>query len=253
MVTSLFTFIKVTFDKMPVWVQIPTYILFVMSFLALLFTPRYIDIRLVSNIGGDEFPLKGAVVEIESDQRVLTMITNERGRFSVPISFANPLQNFTFVLYPEPKTNRQKDVDVGGIKAFNYWNKLTYDRSDDQYEFAALPSFSLISTAIAQDGVSVLKSPESIDKAIVGLIAKAKGISIEEIQLESKLKGDLNLTNYDLSYISFVLEKQFDIYVWDSLWEKANTVDDVIVLSKDLLSKDPLSKSLLHQDKPLPK
>jgi tetratricopeptide (TPR) repeat protein len=238
MITKVYEFLTENFGKMPKIVQIITYLVFLSVFVSLLYGPRYIDVRLLSTIEEDEFPLGGARIDIESGDRVLRMYTNQDGRFSVPITWANPIGSYRFILYPEPGNNRLKEVSVSGTKAFKTWPKLIYSRAKDSYEFRSAGSFSLFSSAYAQN-VGFLNQ-DDIGGVIVQSISKSSGIDVSDIHLSSKLTSDLSLTNYDISYINFNLKKSFNIDSWDKLTKNAETVEDVIAISR----------SLYYQDKP---
>ena len=246
----MFKFIKKYFDKMPDWVQIPTYILFVLGFFGLLFSPKYIDIRLVGNFGDGDFPIGEARVEIETEDRVITMVTDSKGRFSVPIGLANPLGNYIFVLYPDSQTRRQIDVNVSGYKAFINWNKLTYSREKDKYEFSSLLNFPFITSAYAQGDIIEFRAMDKVDDVVLEAISKTTGIKSTEINLQANLSDDLSLSNYDLSYINYRLNKDFGIEAWDEIWDNAKTAEDIIGIARALYYQDkPWGEHLVSRNK----
>jgi len=240
MISGIFNFIKDKFDAMPEWLQIITFILFLACFFGLLFSPKYIDIRLVGTLGEGEFPLAEAKVEIETEDRVITMVTDGKGRFSVPIGLANPITDYTFVLYPDSKTKRQVDVNVGGHKAFTDWNKLTYSREKDEYKFTSTLTNPFISNAYAQDNLAKFRSKDNIDDVVIDAISKTTGLKTTEISLKARLSEDLLLSNYDLSYINHRLNSEFGIDAWEKIWDNAKSPEDIV----------GISRALYYQDKP---
>lgn len=232
MFKAIFDFIKSNFEKMPKPIQVGTYILFVVSFFILLFAPRYIDVRLVSSIEGDEFPIIDAKIEVQSKERILNMITDEKGRFSVPIGFGSLISNLTFILYPESDSGRQIDINVWGAIAFLEWNKLTYRQETGTYEFASQTQFHLTNSAFAQESISTNEIQNDIKQTVIQSISKSKNRTSNQISLNMTLYNELRLTNYDLSYINFKLKKDHNIDIWEDLKsERPNTLKDIIAIT----------------------
>lgn len=252
MTSQIYKFIKEKFDVMPEWLQISTFILFVFALLALIFSPKYIDIRLVGNFGDGDFPIGEARVEIETEDRVITMVTDGKGRFSVPIGLVNPLTNYVFVLYPDSQTKRQIDVNVSGHKAFINWNKLTYSREKDEYQFSTLLNIPFITFAYAQRNIVEFRAMDKVDDVVLEAISKTTGIKTTEIRLQANLSDDLSLSNYDLSYINYRLNKEFGIEAWDEIWKNAKTTEDIVGIARALYYQDkPWGEHLVNRNKKL--
>jgi len=235
---------------MPEWLQISTFTLFVLSFLALIFTPKYIDVRLVGIINDKEFPIAEAKVEIETKDRVITMISNSEGRFSVPLGMINPASKYTFVLYPDTRTKRQLDIDVGGHKAYSSWNKLTYSQENDKYNFSFFPLPNLFTSAYAQDDINEFRNVDKIDDVVIAAIAEFTGTSVDDINLRASLVDDLELGNYELSYVNFKLKENFNIDAWKGIWESAKTPEDIISISRAAHYQDkPWGEHLISRNK----
>ncbi|WP_154215413.1 hypothetical protein [Vibrio parahaemolyticus] len=255
---------KDKFDKMPQWVQVFTYLTFVAIFLFQLLSPRYIDIRLVGIINGQYFPLAEARVEIETEDRVIKMITDKQGRFSVPIGLANPAATYSFILYPDSKTMRQVDIKVGGHMAYGSWNKLQYSNTEDEYKFVNLKAKSLFRAAYANDelatsGFTQLVSEstssiehvyyvdragmnaileKTIEETVIDAIATATTNNRKNIKVNTELSGDLELGNYELSYVAFRIKKDLNIDVSEKIWRSVKTPLDIIDVSKETYTKE---------------
>ncbi|NOQ37166.1 MAG: hypothetical protein GQ569_14950, partial [Methylococcaceae bacterium] len=170
---ELFKFIKDRFLLMPQWVQVSTYISFVVLFIYLFTAPRFLDMRLVSNDYGDEFPIGGAQIEIEIEGRVLILLTDSKGRFSVPVSTNYPLGTYLFILSPDPNSNKIKEIEVPVSNSYLKRSKIIYSKKTNDYKiipngvienaqqiFAAL---NPIATAYADDKPT---RKDGIDKEI---------------------------------------------------------------------------------------
>ncbi len=250
MASILLRFIKQKFDQMPEWLQISTFIVFITSFLALIFTPKYIDIRLVGTLGEGEFPLAEARVEIETHDRVITMVTDTKGRFSVPIGLANPITEYTFVLYPDSKTMRQVDVKVSGHQAFKKWNKLTYSKDTDTYSFELTATPAIFSHAQAQSGIEQFRATDEIDDVVLDAIANSLGIQSHQIDLQANLYRELGLGNYEMSYISYRLKEAYKVDAWEDIWNIAETPEDIIGITRAAVYQDkPWEEHLIWQNK----
>jgi hypothetical protein len=232
---KIFDFIKSKFDHMPSWVQITTFIFFVFTLGFSYYSPKYIDIKLMDK--ALEFPIIGAIVQIEGGERVLRMVTDTDGRFSVPISFANPLSEYTFVLIPEPGEKYQKDVVVSGVRAFSSkWNKLYYYRSEKRYEFSSYLKVNLVNTAFAGD-LSLSSADTKIVSSVTKAISEITKLPPDQVSLNLKLREDLSISNYDLSYISYSLGKKYQIEPWEKYSSEASTVKDLVDITKILSEK----------------
>ncbi|ELA6925204.1 hypothetical protein RGG33_004560 [Vibrio parahaemolyticus] len=268
MINNLWSFIKDKFDKMPQWVQVSTYLTMVAIFLVQFLSPRYIDIRLVGVINGQYFPLAEARVEIETEDRVIIMITDKQGRFSVPVGLANPATTYNFILYPDSKTMRQIDIEVGGHMAYSSWNKLLYSNTEDEYKFVNSTPKSWFRTAYANneletsdftqlvsEGTSSIEHVHYVDRAdlnaaleitiektVIDAIATATN-NRKDIKVNTELSGDLELGNYELSYVTFRIKEELNIDVSENIWRSVKTPRDIIEMSTTTYTKDNITNT----------
>lgn len=237
---ALFRFIKDRFLLMPQWVQISTYLSFVVLFIYLLTAPRFLDMRLVSNDYGDEFPIGGAQIEIEIEGRVLILLTDSKGRFSVPISTNYPIGSYLFILSPDPSSNKIKEIKVPVSNSYLKRSKIIYSKKSNDYQIIPngiientqrlFAKVSFISTAYADNEAPKLK--EGIDKEILKALEVITKIPFEKIPHNILLKDDLNLDNIDLSYINNRLNKKYNIDSLAAFQHQAETVGDLIEIAR---------------------
>ncbi|MCK5899029.1 MAG: hypothetical protein KAG06_08160 [Methylococcales bacterium] len=237
--TILFTFLKERFQSMPQWVQVSTYLTFVVLFVYLFTAPRFLDMRLVSNDYGDEFPIGGAQIEIEIEGRVLTLLTDSKGRFSVPITTSAPIGSYLFILSPDSNSNKIKEIEVPVSNSYLKRSKIIYSKKTNDYQIIPngiiqntkkiLSSIRFISTAYANG---------TIDKGIANEILNAleviTEISSRQISKNVSIRDDLNLDNIDLSYINNRLSKKYNIDCLSVFQHEAKTVGDLIEIAKKL-------------------
>ncbi len=225
---------------MPPWVQISTYISFVVLFMYLLTAPRFLDMRLVSNDYGDEFPIGGAQIEIEIEGRVLILLTDSKGRFSVPISTNYPIGSYLFILSPDPNSNKIKEIEVPVSNSYLKRSKIIYSKKTNDYQiipngiientqrlFSAL---NPINTAYADNYQPELN--DNIDKEIFNALEVITNIPFEKIPTKVLLRDDLNLDNIDLSYINNRLNKNYAIDCLVAFQREAKTVADLINIAR---------------------
>ena len=237
---ALFRFIKDRFLLMPQWVQISTYLSFVVLFIYLLTAPRFLDMRLVSNDYGDEFPIGGAQIEIEIEGRVLILLTDSKGRFSVPISTNYPIGSYLFILSPDPSSNQIKEIKVPVSNSYLKRSKIIYSKKTNDYKIIPngiientqqlFAEVNFISVAYADNENAKLK--EGIDKEILNALEVITKISFEKIPRNVLLKDDLNLDNIDLSYINNRLNKKYNIDSLAAFQHQAETVGDLIEIAR---------------------
>ncbi|MCK4494215.1 MAG: hypothetical protein KAU26_09175 [Methylococcales bacterium] len=239
----LFTFLKERFQLMPQWVQVSTYITFLILFVYLLSAPRFLDMRLVSNDYGDEFPIGGAQIEIEIDGRVLILLTDSKGRFSVPITTSAPIGSYLFILSPDSNSNKIKEIEVPVSNSYLKRSKIIYSKKTNDYQIIPkgiiqntkklLSSIRFISSAYANEAVE-----EAVEEGIANEILKAleviTKISSRQISTKVSIRDDLNLDNIDLSYINNRLNKKYSIDALSAFQHSAKTVGDLIEISKKL-------------------
>ncbi len=236
---ALFKFIKDRFLLMPPWVQISTYLSFVILFIYLLTAPRFLDMRLVSNDYGDEFPIGGAQIEIEIAGRVLILLTDSKGRFSVPISTNYPIGSYLFILSPDPSSNKIKEIKVPVSNSYLKRSKIIYSKKSNDYKIIPngiventqqlFAEISFISTAYADDKANL---DDGIGKEILDALEVITKISFKKIPHNVLLKDDLNLDNIDLSYINNRLNKKYNIDSLAAFQHQAETVGDLIEIAR---------------------
>jgi len=239
-VDGLFKFIKDRFLLMPQWVQVPTYLAFVVLFIYLLTAPRFLDMRLVSNDYGDEFPIGGAQIEIEIEGRVLILLTDSKGRFSVPISTNYPIGSYLFILSPDPSSNKIKEIKVPVSNSYLKRSKIIYSKKTNAYKIVPngvientrqlFAQINFITSAYADNKNSELI--KGIDKEILSALEIITKIPFKNIPRSVLLKDDLNLDNIDLSYINNRLNKKYNIDSLSAFQHQAETVGDLIEIAQ---------------------
>ncbi len=237
---GLFKFIKDRFLLMPQWVQVPTYLAFVVLFIYLLTAPRFLDMRLVSNDYGDEFPIGGAQIEIEIEGRVLILLTDSKGRFSVPISTNYPIGSYLFILSPDPSSNKIKEIKVPVSNSYLKRSKIIYSKKTNAYKIVPngvientrqlFAQINFITSAYADNKNSELI--KGIDKEILSALEIITKIPFKNIPRSVLLKDDLNLDNIDLSYINNRLNKKYNIDSLSAFQHQAETVGDLIEIAQ---------------------
>jgi hypothetical protein len=245
---SLFNFIKERFLHMPAWVQISTYLSFVMLFIYLLTAPRFLDMRLVSNDYGDQFPIGGAQIEIEIEGRVLILLTDSRGRFSVPISTNYPIGSYLFILSPDPGSHKIKEIEVPVSNSYLKRSKIIYSKKTNDYQISpngvienTQRLFSLlnpIATAYANNDQVAAK--DDIDQEILKALEVITHISTKLIVRTVSLRDDLSLDNIDLSYINNRLNEKYGIDNLAAFQHQAKTVADLINIARATYHQQPL-------------
>lgn len=254
----LFGFLKERFQSMPQWVQVSTYITFVILFVYLFTAPRFLDMRLVSNDYGDEFPIGGAQIEIEIDGRVLILLTDSKGRFSVPITTSAPIGSYLFILSPDSNSNKIKEIEVPVSNSYLKRSKIIYSKKTNAYQIIPngiihntkklLSSIHFISTAYADTNSVVDKG---IENEILNALEVITNISPTQISKNVSIRDDLNLDNIDLSYINSRLNKKYNIDALSVFQHNAKTVGDLIEIAKKLYYEQEPSSEI--QPSPLPK
>ncbi len=237
---GLFKFIKDRFLLMPQWVQVSTYLSFVILFIYLLTAPRFLDMRLVSNDYGDEFPIGGAQIEIEIEGRVLILLTDSKGRFSVPISTNYPIGSYLFILSPDPSSNKIKEIKVPVSNSYLKRSKIIYSKKTNAYKIIPngvientrqlFAQINFITSAYADNKNSGLI--KGIDKEILSALEVITKIPFKNIPRSVLLKDDLNLDNIDLSYINNRLNKKYNIDSLSAFQHQAETVGDLIEIAR---------------------
>lgn len=240
------TILKFIVDKFPVMpkkIQITTYITFVALFVYMVTLPNFIDMKLVSIIDGNEFPVIDAEIQVEVSGRAIRILTDENGRFSVPISIVLPTSKIIFVLRPNPDKNSIKEVEIPVSNSYIKRSKLIFHKENSTYEIepdgvsrSLLGNFatlSLVSSAYANIKNNI--SYNDAEDVVLGLISRVSKMKVENITKSYRLKSDLNLDNIDLSYINSNLKNKFDIDIWMSLKNEDMTVRQLIesIVGKD--------------------
>ncbi len=253
---GLFNFIKERFSAMPQWVQISTYISFVVVFIYLLTAPRFLDMRLVSNDYGDEFPIGGAQVEVEVSGRVLTLLTDTKGRFSVPVSTHHPLGSYLFILSPDSNSGKIKEIKVPVSNSYLERSKIIYSKKTNTYQIVPngvienthklLAAAAFINSAYANDDKppANITARAQIESEILSALERITKIPVEKIPLNVTL-NDLQLDNIDLSYISDRLNKKYHIDCLPDFLRSAITVQDLITIADSQYYKNnPLQQAV---------
>lgn len=253
---ELFKFIKDRFLSMPQWVQVSTYVSFVMLFIYLFTAPRFLDMRLVSHDYGDEFPIGGAQIEIEIEGRVLILLTDSKGRFSVPISTNYPLGTYLFILSPDPGSNKIKEIEVPFSNSYLKRSKIIYSKKTNDYKIipngiienatGMFASLDFIGTAHADNDTPEAK--DGIDDEILKALEVITKIPFRQIPLDVSLRDDLEIDNIDLSYISNRLNRKYKIDCLSAFQHNAETVEDLIVIARSKYHK----KQTVQQKIPVP-
>lgn len=243
---QIFKFIKDRFLLMPQWVQVTTYLSFVVLFIYLFTAPRFLDMRLVSNDYGDEFPIGGAQIEIEIEGRVLILLTDSRGRFSVPISTNYPLGSYLFILSPDSSSNKIKEIKVPVSNSYLNRSKIIYSKKTNDYKIIPngvientqklFAEINLISTAYADNHKPVLK--EEIEKEILKALEVITEIPFKQIPRNVALRDDLELDNIDLSYINSRLNRKYNIDCLRDFQRRAKTIEDLIRIARSTYYKN---------------
>jgi len=241
---NLFGFIKERFSAMPQWVQVSTYMSFVVLFIYLLTAPRFLDMRLVSNDYGDEFPIGGAQIEVETAGRVLTLLTDTIGRFSVPISTNSPVGSYLFILTPDPTSGKIKEIQVPVSNSYLSRSKIIYNKKNNSYKIvpngmmestqSLVAAIHLISPVYAEEVQPVNKD---IETEILKALETITKISFNKIPRNVSLH-DLALDNIDLSYINDRLNKKYNIDSLTLFLNSAITVEDLITIANNEYSKN---------------
>lgn len=237
---ELFKFIKDRFLTMPQWVQVSTYVSFVALFIYLFTAPRFLDMRLVSHDYGDEFPIGGAQIEIEIEGRVLILLTDSKGRFSVPISTNYPLGTYLFILSPDPGSNKIKEIEVPFSNSYLKRSKIIYSKKTNDYKIipngiienatGMFASLDFVGTAHADDDKPEPK--DGIDEEILKALEVITKIPFKQIPHDVSLRDDLEIDNIDLSYISNRLNRKYKIDCLSAFQHNAETVKDLIDIAR---------------------
>ncbi len=243
---GLFTFIKDRFLSMPQWVQVITYLSFVSLFIYLITAPRFLDMRLVSNDYGDEFPIGGAQIEVEIEGRVLILLTDNKGRFSVPISTHYPMGSYVFILSPDPSSQKIKEIEVPVSNSYLNRSKIIYSKKTSNYQIVPngvlentktiFASLNPINSAYADEKPVDVKN-DGIDVVILTALEKITQLPAKKISYDLYIYDDLNLDNIDLSYISHQLNKQYNIDTFKQFQRRAETVEDLITIARKVFYK----------------
>ncbi len=230
MAVKVFPFLQEKFDRMPQWVQVTTYLLLLVLFLYLALSPRFIDVRLIAEVGDREIPLGGAEIEVETSDRVFYMATNGEGRLSVPLTLANPLQSYTFMLRPDVKQAQRVEVEARGHMAFTGWNRLVYSRDRKALEFAGVPASDRIAGLIPSARADSPCRPEAeIPEAVYTALADVTGAGDID---ESTPLDELGAGNVELSYVHSELVEGFGVDAWDEIYRNAETAGEIAAIAR---------------------
>ena len=241
---ELFKFIKERFLLMPPWVQISTYVSFVVLFIYLFTAPRFLDMRLVSHDYGDEFPIGGAQIEIEIEGRVLILLTDSKGRFSVPISTNYPLGTYLFILSPDPGSNKIKEIEVPFSNSYLKRSKIIYSKKTNDYKI--IPNgiientqdmFAFLDFLPAAYADDKSETQDNIHEEILKALEVITKVPFNQIPRNVLLRDDLELDNIDLSYINNRLNKKYGIDCLSDFQYNAKTVEDLINIARSAYYK----------------
>lgn len=250
---DLFKFIKERFASMPQWVQVLTYVSFVLLFIYLLTAPRFLDMRLVSNDYDEEFPIGGAQIEVEISGRVLTLLTDTKGRFSVPISTSHPLGSYLFILTPDSNSSRIKEIQIPVSNSYLSRSKIIYSKKNNNYKIVpngildkspnTLISLNFIRPVYADDKqINSTASKDEIATEILKSLEVITKIPFNKITVDISLR-DLQLDNIDLSYINDRLNKKYNIDSLPDFLRSAGTVEDLITIANNKYFKNKPSET----------
>lgn len=236
MVKAILKFIENKFTLMPKSIQVFTFLTFVGLLIYIITLPRFIDMKLVSIFQGEEFPIKDAEIQVEVSGRVIRLLTDTNGRFSVPISTVLPTSNITFVLNPDPSSASIKEVEIPVTNSYMSRSKLTFDVNTATYQITPegvtsyignmLVFISIFNSAYANENntMTLMQAEETTLK----VISDISGLEIGNISPEDRLQNDLKLDNIDLSYLSAKLEKGNGLDLWPVLKNPNTTVNQLI-------------------------
>jgi hypothetical protein len=99
---------------MPKPVKVITYLAVLSSFIYLLLTPQYMDVKIVGirAVSGYEYALQHEIFELDIDGRTIRFITNGRGRFAIPKPSKLPFTSVELTLFPEGTSASKPEIPL---------------------------------------------------------------------------------------------------------------------------------------------
>lgn len=172
-------------SDMPKPVRIGTYIVFLVSYIYLLFTPQYIDgqLKAVNPQTGNPFPMRHQVFEMYVDGRSIRFVTDGRGRYAIPKPSKLPLNPIELWFFPEGMEagSPDKKVLIPVLSAVNGRADILskdgdYFVYDDETLLTGLGNF-FISAAHADEGGNAQPPSTELQSAVQ--TAQSSGVATE--------------------------------------------------------------------------
>jgi acyl carrier protein len=249
------------FPKMPVWVRVLTYLVFLFLFAYLLLTPRFIDGQMVwkDQATGGHIPGRGVEIQLHTEGRIYKFVSNEQGFWSVPVISRLP-QAIELQIYHEDKREYFKvQIDAakiwfGARHEIAFSDKAPYvtvARTGDAPFLNRLADMVAPSTAHAGEitlppGMAPLAPADTkgIRDAVFGTVSKITGKPATELTPDSRLNGDGAPSYVQKIQIINDLEKKYQLVIYDEHWRYMQNTGQLAKYIEDRLK---LERAFLKQ------
>ncbi|WP_196161323.1 hypothetical protein [Reinekea sp. G2M2-21] len=242
---NLWEFIKDAYEKMPIWIQIPTFVIILFLFVYLLISPKFIDGELlVASSDSRTKPIPSSIIEVNvSPGRWVRLHTATDGRFTLPTPIKQPLGSVNIRYYPSGIKEGYYETSVKYFKFFGKEILLEYDESEKTRNVFYLKEdvsalFSIVPSAFADVEANLTgqtvseKTVDNIDDAILKSASQRLNRLVEATDLE-KTFSDIGISKVDLAFIYADIRSNFDLEVKSDIWEYAETLQDIVNFSRE--------------------
>lgn len=245
MYKGIWKFLEKAYDKMPLWVQIPTFIILLFTLIYVLLSPKFIDGELIAfSREGRNIPIPNSILEVYiSPGRWIRLYTKTDGRFTLPIPIKTPFNDVRIRFYPSGLREGSYEAKVDYKKFFNSEIKLEYNEEKNSSAGFYIKEkiaygVNLIPTANAQDkanltGKTVYKPVvDDVSKFVKESASNRLNRNIEESNLNKSFL-DVGLDSVDLAYIFADIRREYDLGIKSDLWGYAESLQDIIRFSRE--------------------
>jgi len=215
---KLFGFLNDKWVDMPSGIKVFTYLTVLASFVYLLFTPQFIDGKVVGVYADSdqEYAIQHEMFELDIEGRTIRFVTNGRGRFAIPKPNKFPFTKVELTFFPEGTENGSPedlvvlefaDSLMGEAKIYTNNGDFSTNNpvAQSRETRSSILSF-LLPSAYAQTGAILprAENARNVEQQVRTILSKE--LEGANVSYKSRIE-DLKISNRKLSSVLSQVEK----------------------------------------------
>ena len=232
--TRSMNFLESNWTKLPPWARITSYFMILGAMIYSMFANSYVDGKLTVSYQGEIYDIRDTLIQIDHGGRLMRISPDDQGYFSFPMPTKLPFLGILVSVIYDRDTEKVVSGKLSTTQGIlNQRVELVYDYETNSLDLgqvrkiAWLPRLFGIESAHADGHQTPVASSEAIQALVLNTIGDLKGVPAQSLNLNSRVRSDLNLNNIDLSILNGVIKKSYGVDVW-SVNRYNPTVDEII-------------------------